>query len=57
MQPLTGPSPIAKQKAQIFDSLVLYNDEYFLLQDYPSFYEAQMAADKLYQEPKDWPTP
>jgi phosphorylase, glycogen/starch/alpha-glucan family len=45
---------IEAEGREIFDSLVLYNDEYFLLQDYPSFYEAQMAADKLYQEPKGW---
>ena len=45
---------IEAEGREIFDSLVLYNDEYFLLQDYPSFYEAQMAADKLYQEPKEW---
>ena len=45
---------IEAEGREIFDSLVLYNDEYFLLQDYPSFYETQMAADKLYQEPKEW---
>lgn len=45
---------IEAEGREIFDSLVLYNDEYFLLQDYPSFYEAQMAADKLYQELKEW---
>ena len=45
---------IEAEGREIFDSLVLYNDEYFLLQDYPSFYEAQMAADKLYKEPKEW---
>ena len=45
---------IEAEGREIFESLVLYNDEYFLLQDYPSFYEAQMAADKLYQEPKEW---
>lgn len=45
---------IEAEGREIFDSLVLYNDEYFLLQDYLSFYEAQMAADKLYQEPKEW---
>lgn len=45
---------IEAEGREIFDSLVLYNDEYFLLRDYPSFYEAQMAADKLYQEPKEW---
>lgn len=45
---------IEAEGREIFDSLVLFNDEYFLLQDYPSFYEAQMAADKLYQEPKEW---
>lgn len=45
---------IEAEGREIFDSLVLYNDEYFLLQDYPSFYEAQMTADKLYQEPKEW---
>ena len=45
---------IEAEGREIFDSLVLYNDEYFLLQDYPSFYEAQIAADKLYQEPKEW---
>lgn len=40
--------------ADIFASLVDYNDEYFLLKDYPSFYEAQCRADEVYKDKTAW---
>lgn len=52
---IDGTIPGIETEGQaIFDSLVDYNDEYFLLRDYPSFYEAQMRADALYKTPEEW---
>ena len=38
----------------IFDSLVHYGDEYFVLKDFNSYVEAQLAIDKLYADSKAW---
>ncbi len=38
----------------IFDTLVHYGDEYFVLKDLPSFIEAQRKADELYQNEEAW---
>ncbi|MDO4432580.1 MAG: glycogen/starch/alpha-glucan phosphorylase [Aerococcaceae bacterium] len=52
---IDGTIPGIENEGQdIFDSLVTYNDEYFLLKDYSSFYEAQLRADVLYQQPTKW---
>ncbi|MCW6661455.1 glycogen/starch/alpha-glucan phosphorylase [Aerococcaceae bacterium NML201209] len=52
---IDGTIPNIENEGQdIFDSLVNYNDEYFLLKDYSSFYEAQMRADELYKQPTEW---
>ncbi|MER2063700.1 MAG: glycogen/starch/alpha-glucan phosphorylase, partial [Alkalibacterium sp.] len=38
----------------IFDSLVNYNDEYFVLKDFESYVEAQQKVDELYKDEKEW---
>ncbi|GAA0361361.1 glycogen/starch/alpha-glucan phosphorylase [Alkalibacterium iburiense] len=38
----------------IFDSLVHYNDEYFVLKDFESYVDAQNRADALYAKPMEW---
>lgn len=38
----------------IYDSLVQYNDEYYVLQDFESFVAAQERADILYQDKPLW---
>jgi glycogen phosphorylase len=50
-----GTLPGAEREGQsIFDSLVHYGDEYFVLQDFKPYVEAQMAIDELYAQPKEW---
>lgn len=38
----------------IFDSLVMYNDEYFLLKDFDSYLQAQYEADKAFFDRARW---
>lgn len=38
----------------IFDSLVHYGDEYFVLEDFTSYVEAHQAVDELYADQKAW---
>ncbi|MFO8068783.1 MAG: glycogen/starch/alpha-glucan phosphorylase [Alkalibacterium sp.] len=38
----------------IFESLVQYNDEYFVLKDFDSYVEAQEKIDELYKNEKEW---
>ena len=38
----------------IFDSLVMYNDEYFLLKDFDSYLQAQYEADKAFSDRDRW---
>lgn len=38
----------------IFDSLVNYNDEYFVLKDFESYVDAQEKVDALYKDEKEW---
>ena len=45
---------IEKEGREIFDSLVLYNDEYFLLRDFNSYCEAQAKIDLAYKDRKRW---
>lgn len=39
---------------EIFDSLVHYNDEYFLLRDFEAYCQAQEKIDKTYQNQELW---
>lgn len=45
---------IGKEGREIFDSLILYNDEYFLLRDFNSYCEAQAKIDLAYKDRKRW---
>lgn len=45
---------IESEGIDIFNSLVNDNDEYFLLKDYHSFYQAQMKADANFADKKSW---
>ncbi|MGO3170619.1 MAG: glycogen/starch/alpha-glucan phosphorylase [Bavariicoccus seileri] len=45
---------IEEEGRDIFDSLVTYNDEYFLLKDFDSFVDAQDQADLAFQDPHEW---
>ncbi len=50
-----GTIPNAESEGQsIFDSLVHYGDEYFVLQDFDSYVKAHQAIDELYADPKAW---
>lgn len=39
---------------EIYDSLLKYNDEYFLLRDFQSYVEAQAKIDRLYSDKARW---
>lgn len=45
---------IANEGQEIFDSLLLYNDEYFVLRDFDSYCEAQEKIDATYKNQKLW---
>ncbi|MFD1672442.1 glycogen/starch/alpha-glucan phosphorylase [Agrilactobacillus yilanensis] len=45
---------IESEGRDIFNSLVQYNDQYFLLADYESYAQAQEKIDMLYQKPDCW---
>lgn len=50
-----GTLPGAEEEGRsIFNSLVHYGDEYFVLQDYNSYVEAQKAIDTLYADQEAW---
>jgi len=38
----------------IYNHLITYNDEYFVLKDFDSYHEAQMKIDKIYRDTKRW---
>lgn len=38
----------------IFDTLVHFNDEYFVLKDFDSYIAAQDKIDEVYADPKEW---
>ena len=43
-----------KEGRQIYDSLITYNDEYFVLRDMENYIEAQEKIDRLYKKKKKW---
>lgn len=45
---------IEREGREIFDSLLLYNDEYFLLRDFDAYCEAQEKINLAYQDEKYW---
>lgn len=52
---LNGTIPDIEEEGRvIYDSLVQYNDEYYVLQDFESFIAAQERADALYQNQPLW---
>lgn len=52
---IDGTIPNVESEGQdIFDSLVTYNDEYYVLEDFDSYIQAHREADKLYKDPNKW---
>ncbi|WP_407391892.1 glycogen/starch/alpha-glucan phosphorylase [Carnobacterium jeotgali] len=52
---INGTIPDIEEEGRvIYDSLIRYNDEYYVLQDFESFVAAQERADKLYQNKQLW---
>ncbi|CZQ81252.1 carbohydrate phosphorylase [Trichococcus palustris] len=45
---------IEQEGRDIFDSLVKFNDEYFLLKDFDSYIAAQYSADRIYADRGKW---
>ncbi len=45
---------IEQEGRDIFDSLVKFNDEYFLLKDFDSYIAAQYSADRIYADRGRW---
>ncbi|WP_088043204.1 glycogen/starch/alpha-glucan phosphorylase [Bacillus sp. EAC] len=54
-QLLHGLFPLPREEFEpIFDSLISYNDEYFLLRDFSSYLTAQESINTIYQNKKEW---
>lgn len=52
---IDGEIPNIEQEGrEIYDSLLVYNDEYFLLRDFDSYCAAQNKIEKMYQEEEQW---
>jgi Glucan phosphorylase len=52
---IDGTLPGAEEEGRsVFNSLVHYGDEYFVLEDYKFYVEAQKRIDALYADPKAW---
>lgn len=49
----TIPNIIAEGQ-EIFDSLIKYNDEFFVLRDFEDYCLAQQSVDKAYQDKRRW---
>lgn len=45
---------IEKEGREIYDSLITYNDEYFVLRDMENYIEAQQKINKLYKQKEKW---
>ena len=43
-----------KEGREIYDSLITYNDEYFVLRDMENYKDAQEKIDKLYKDKEKW---
>ncbi|WYJ92230.1 glycogen phosphorylase [Enterococcus sp. 9E7_DIV0242] len=52
---IDGTIPNIKVEGQeIFDSLIRYNDEYFVLRDFQSYVDAQKSIETLYRDKPRW---
>ncbi len=52
---VNGTIPNAQSEGtEIYDALITHNDEYFLLEDFASYVEAQERIDALYRNQKEW---
>ncbi|MGL4340950.1 MAG: glycogen/starch/alpha-glucan phosphorylase, partial [Lactococcus lactis] len=52
---IDGTVPNIKSEGrEIFDSLTVYNDEYFVLRDFNDYVRAQAELEKLYRDQKAW---
>ena len=52
---VNGTIPDIEEEGRvIYDSLIQYNDEYYVLQDFESYVDAQEKADALYQNKELW---
>lgn len=50
---IDGTVPNIKSEGrEIFDSLTVYNDEYFVLRDFNDYVRAQAELEKLYRDQK-----
>ena len=45
---------ISTEGREIYDSLLRYNDEFFVLADYDSYVQQQQQIDHDYQDPRNW---
>lgn len=45
---------IHSEGPEIYEALITHNDEYFLLEDFSSYVEAQERIDRLYRDQKAW---
>ena len=46
--------PIQNEGMEIYEALITHNDEYFLLEDFPVYVEAQERIDALYRDRETW---
>lgn len=52
---VNGTIPNAQSEGtEIYEALITHNDEYFLLEDFTSYVEAQERIDALYRDQKAW---
>ena len=47
---------MANEGRAIYDSLITYNDEYFVLRDFENYVDAQHKINKLYKKKEQWNT-
>ena len=45
---------IQNEGMEIYEALITHNDEYFLLEDFPAYVEAQERIDALYRDRQTW---
>ena len=52
---INGTIPnIQGEGTEIYESLITHNDEYFLLEDFTAYVEAQEKIDQLYRNQEQW---